>query len=66
MNINDYDFSFIAKKGTLKINFHNFEKKIEKHLQNVATLLEKVKIFFYDILGGRLVKVSWEVILKIC
>ena len=31
----------------------------------MATLLEKVKIFFNDIFGGRLVKVSWEVISKI-
>ena len=32
MNINDYDISFIAKKGTLKINVHNFEYLKKKSL----------------------------------
>ena len=31
----------------------------------MATLFKKVKIFLNDIFGGRLVKVSWEVISKI-
>ena len=37
-----------------------------KHLQIMATLFEKMKLFFCDILGDRLVKVSWGVTKKTC
>ena len=49
----------------IKINLHIFEVFLE-HLQIMATLSEKVKIFCHAILGGRLVNDSWDIILNIC
>ena len=68
MKINEHDFIIIAKNAVSAKNQFSIILKyfLEKHLQIMATLLEKVNIFFSDIFGDRLVNVSMGVILRIC
>jgi len=50
MNINDHDFTLIAKNTGLKISII-LEHFFEKHLQMMTTLLKKVKTTFFHKLG---------------
>ena len=65
MNTHDHDYTFIAKNAALKINFHNFEVFFQKKIFKVWQPFRKTE-HFCDILRGKLVNVSWGVILKIC
>ena len=56
----------LQKNAALKANFHSFEYFFEKTSSNDGNPVRQSEHIFGDILGDRLVNVSWGVLLKFC